>query len=53
MKIYDKEMYKKEQSIKSIILVIVVFMLGFFTGYIANNSSKIVEQNNNVNVAQQ
>ncbi len=45
MKIYDKEIYKKEQNIKSIVLVIVVFLLGFFTGFVVNNPSKKVEQN--------
>ncbi len=38
MKIYDKEMYNKEQNMKNIILIIVVFLLGFFTG--ANSSSR-------------
>ncbi len=37
MKIYDKEIYNKEQNMKTIILILVVFLLGFFTGYAINN----------------
>lgn len=48
MKIYDKEMYNKEQNMKSLILIIVVFLLGFFTGYIANNVTTQEKTNNNV-----
>lgn len=48
MKIYDKEMYNKEQNIKSIVLIIVVFLLGFFTGYIANNITTVQEGANNL-----
>ena len=36
MKIYDKDMYHKEQNIKSIIFIIVVFLLGFFAGIMVN-----------------
>ena len=40
MKIYDKEMYKKEQWIKSILLVIGIFILGFVVGYFVHNFEK-------------
>ena len=46
MKIYDKEMYNKEKNMKTIILIIVVFLLGFFTGYVANDLKE--KENNNV-----
>lgn len=37
MKIYDKEMYDRNENIKGIILVIVCFLLGYITGCIAIN----------------
>lgn len=36
MKIYDKEIYKKQENMRIAILIIVVFLIGFFVGYIAN-----------------
>ena len=35
MKVYDKEIYEKQESIKFTVLVIAVFLVGFFAGYIA------------------
>jgi uncharacterized protein YqgQ len=40
MKIYDKEMYQKEQWIKSALLVIGVFVLGFIVGYFVYHFEK-------------
>lgn len=40
MKIYDKEMYQKEQWIKSVLLVVGVFVLGFVVGYFVHNFEK-------------
>ncbi len=40
MKIYDKEMYQKEQWIKSVLLVIGIFVLGFIVGYFVHNFEK-------------
>ena len=37
MKVYDKEMYSKQESIKTIIVFIIVFLLGFFAGYMAHS----------------
>ena len=37
MKIYDKEMYARNENIKGIILVIVCFLLGYITGCIVIN----------------
>lgn len=47
MKIYDKEIYNREQNIKGIVLMIVMFLIGFFTGYIANNK----QDRNNENIS--
>lgn len=35
MKFYDKEMYQKEQKIKTAIWMLIVFMLGVAVGYSA------------------
>lgn len=35
MKVYDKEIYEKQESIKYTLLVIIVFLVGFFAGYMA------------------
>jgi len=37
MKIYDKEMYARNENIKGIIFVIVCFLLGYITGCMAIN----------------
>ena len=49
MKIYDKEMYQKEQWIKSVLLVIGIFILGFVVGYFVHN----FEEQENINVLEQ
>ncbi len=50
MKIYDKEIYQKEQIIKSVLLVVGIFVLGFIVGYLVHNIEKqeyinMLEQN--------
>lgn len=49
MKVYDKEIYEKQESIKFTLLIIIVFLVGFFAGYLANTftSNKTVENNTN------
>ncbi len=37
MKVYDKEIYEKQESIKFAFLIIIVFLVGFFAGYLANS----------------
>lgn len=39
MKVYDKEIYEKQESIKFTLLIIVVFLVGFFAGYLASSFS--------------
>ena len=39
MKVYDKEIYEKQESMKFTFLIIVVFLVGFFAGYIAKSFS--------------
>ena len=48
MKVYDKEIYKKQESISMTFILIVVFLLGFFTGYITNSFSN-AEKNDAIN----
>lgn len=38
MKIYDKDMYNRQESIRAVLIVIVAFLLGFFSGYIVHPS---------------
>lgn len=39
MKIYDKDMYKSQEKIKNIILIISVFIIGFISGYACQYST--------------
>lgn len=39
MKVYDKEMYNKQESIKSTVVIILVFLIGFVAGYLASSFS--------------
>lgn len=39
MKIYDKYMYKSQEKIKNIILIIAVFIIGFISGYFCQYST--------------
>ncbi len=52
MKVYDKEIYEKQESIKFTLLIIIVFLVGFFAGYIANSftSQKTISDNNTVQI---
>ena len=50
MKIYDKYMYKSQEKIKNIVLIIAVFIIGFITGYASqiNTINKLNKDINNV-----
>ena len=49
MKVYDKEIYEKQESIKYTLLIIIVFLVGFFAGYLASSFglTKTTENKNN------
>lgn len=51
MKIYDKNLYKSQENIRTVIIVIVAFLLGFFAGYFTNsyNHQNPSDSNNIVN----
>lgn len=48
MKIYDKNLYKSQENIRTVVIVIVAFLLGFFAGYFTNsfNHQNTVDSNN-------
>lgn len=52
MKVYDKEIYEKQESIKFTLLIVIVFLVGFFAGYIANSftSPKSLPEDKNVKI---
>ena len=50
MKVYDKEIYEKQESIKFTLLIIVVFLVGFFAGYLANSYTSQKEVPNNTTI---
>ncbi|MGN1270581.1 MAG: hypothetical protein ACI4UX_01100 [Clostridia bacterium] len=54
MKVYDKEIYQKQESIKYTVIIIVVFLLGFVAGYLANSFSSLepTDNNNNIKIEQ-
>lgn len=37
MKVYDKEMYNRQESLKTTTIIIIVFLIGFVAGYMANS----------------
>lgn len=47
MKVYDKEIYEKQESIKFTLLIIIVFLVGFFAGFLANSFTVQKEVNTN------
>lgn len=55
MKVYDKEIYNKQESMRTIIVFIVVFLLGFFAGYMAHsfNETHKLENTNNTYVIEE
>lgn len=50
MKVYDKEMYNKQESLRTIIFLVIVFLLGFFAGYMAHSFSQTHEPKNTSNI---
>ena len=47
MKFYDKSIYKTEQNVKTIFIILLVFILGFLIGYwVRGLDNKITEENN-------
>ena len=40
MKIYDKEIYQREQIMQTTIIIVVAFVIGFLIGFMANRFDK-------------
>ena len=56
MKVYDKEMYNKQESIKTTVVMIIVFLIGFVAGYMANSFSSTNQNTinkNNIEITEQ
>lgn len=49
MKVYDKEIYEKQESIKFTLLIIIVFLVGFIAGYIARSFTSSKDVSNDTN----
>lgn len=47
-KYYSKETFKQEEKIKSVIVVICIFLIGFLTGYACMNSAIEDRQETNI-----
>lgn len=50
VKIYDKYMYVSQEKFKTAILIIVVFLIGFITGYFARESTEKSNETNENNI---
>lgn len=55
MKVYDKDMYSKQESIKTILIFVIVFLLGFFAGYMSRafNDSHISQNANSTYIVEE
>lgn len=49
VKIYDKDMYISQEKLKTIAIIIIIFIIGFITGYFADNLMNADLQDNNIN----
>lgn len=49
VKIYDKDMYISQEKLKTIAIIIIIFIIGFITGYFADNLMNADLQGNNIN----
>lgn len=50
VKIYDKYMYVSQEKFKTAILIIVVFLIGFITGYFARETTEKSNETNENNI---
>ena len=57
MKVYDKEIYNKQESIKTTAIMILVFLIGFVAGYLANSfnnsNTNSLDNKNKVQITEQ
>ena len=46
VKIYDKEIYISQEKLRTIVLIIAVFLIGFVTGYFSKDVIKLESSEN-------
>ena len=46
VKLYDKEIYINQEKLKTIVLIIIVFLIGFVAGYFSNDAINPANSNN-------
>lgn len=46
VKIYDKEMYISQEKLRTIVLIIAVFLIGFVAGYFSKDVIKLENTDN-------
>ncbi len=52
VKIYDKDMYISQEKLRTIVLIILVFLIGFIAGYFSRDViGENIESANSANVA--
>ena len=53
VKIYDKDMYISQEKLKTIAIIIIIFIIGFITGYFSNNlmNTEVEPKNDSANVS--
>ena len=39
MKVYDKDVYNRQESLRTTVVIILVFLIGFVAGYMASSFS--------------
>lgn len=50
VKIYDKEMYISQEKLKTIAIIIIIFVIGFIAGYCSGLVSTNSSNSNNENI---
>lgn len=49
VKIYDKDMYISQEKLRTIAIIIIIFIIGFITGYFASSIMNTGLEDNNIN----
>lgn len=50
VKIYDKDMYISQEKLRTIVVIILIFVIGFLAGYLSANLINNDEQDGNENI---
>ena len=49
MKVYDKEIYNKQESLKTTVIIVIAFLIGVVVGYFATLSRMVENTRTNTN----